>query len=47
MLHTPVPNRIVTTDGESTLPPGAGILIAMGGSVCLWAAIYLGCVLAF
>jgi len=47
MLHTPVPNRIAPASDEPSLPPGAGILIAMGGSICLWVAIYAGCLLAF
>ncbi len=47
MLHTPIPDRIAPTADEPTLPPGAGILIAMASSLCLWATIYVGCVLAF
>jgi hypothetical protein len=32
---------------EKRLPPAAGILIAMGGSVALWGAIYAVCILRF
>jgi hypothetical protein len=39
----PVP-RLET---EKRLPPAAGILIAMGGSVALWGAIYAACILCF
>lgn len=33
--------------GEKRLPPAAGILIAMGGSVILWSVIYAACILSF
>lgn len=39
----PVPRLRV----EKCLPPAAGILIAMGGSVALWGAIYAACILRF
>lgn len=45
MLHTPIPDRLVRDDRR--LPPAAGILIAMAGSVLLWGAIYAACVLSF
>lgn len=45
MLHTPIPDRLVRDDRR--LPPAAGILIAMGGSVILWGAIYAACILSF
>jgi hypothetical protein len=46
MLHTPIPDRVALVD-EKRFPPAAGILLAMGGSILLWGAIYAGCVFAF
>jgi hypothetical protein len=46
MLHTPVPDR-VAHESDRRLPPAAGILIAMGGSIALWGAIYAACILRF
>ncbi|NIJ18364.1 hypothetical protein FHS95_000033 [Sphingomonas naasensis] len=47
MLHTPIPDRIDSTDGEKRLPPTLGILLAMGISLAMWGAIYAACVVRF
>lgn len=47
MLHTPIPDRIASAEDEKRLPPMAGILIAMAGSVMLWGGIFAVCSLGF
>lgn len=47
MLHTPIPHQLALREDERRLPPAAGVLIAVGTSLVLWGAIYLGYVLAF
>lgn len=47
MLHTPVPDRLAEDAGDKRLPAAFGILIAMGGSLALWGAIYAACIVRF
>lgn len=47
MLHTPIPDRIASTDGDRRLPPTLGILLAMTISLAMWGAIYAVCVVRF
>ena len=39
--------RVPPLQVERRLPAAAGILIAMGGSIALWGAIYAACILRF
>gem|GEM_PF-2887800 len=47
MLHTPIPDRIASPDDDERLPPIAGILIAMTGSILMWGGIFAVCSLGF
>lgn len=47
MLHTPIPDRIASTDDDRRLPPTLGILLAMAMSLAMWGAIYAACVVRF
>lgn len=42
-----LPSNIAADTAEKRLPAAIGILIAMGGSLALWGAIYAVCVLRF
>ena len=42
-----LPSTIAADTAERRLPAAVGILIAMGGSLALWVAIYAVCILLF